>query len=111
MGRTMGQRDYRRRAGVAAAGLLVAAAYCVVLFWAHSLTGHPMVDGVLGIVVGLYICAHPIANAIDLLFYRDYFRQPTEGWSGFGWLLLNALCLLMGWLMITTGITLLAPPH
>jgi hypothetical protein len=94
-----------------AAGLVVATVYCVVLFGGHRLTGHPMVDGVLGIVVGLYICTHPVANAIDLLFYRDYFRQPTDGWSGFGWLVLNALCLSMGWLMITAAITLLAPPH
>ena len=88
-----------------AAGLLVATAYVAVLSQAHVLAGHPLVDGVLGIAVGLYVCSYPAANAIDLLFYRDYFRQPTSGWAGLGWLCLNALALTMGWLMITSGIT------
>jgi hypothetical protein len=107
----MGRREYRRRAGLLAAGLLVATAYIAVLSQAHTLTGHPLMDGVLGITGGLYLCSCPAANAIDFLFYRDYFHQPTSGWAGLGWLSLNALAMTMGWLMITSGITHVIAQH
>jgi hypothetical protein len=105
----MKRKVYGRKATVLAGLILIATVYCAVVFRGHTFTGHRHVDGILGIVIGLYICSHPAANVIDLLFYRrTSLRQPTSGWSGAGWLSLNSLALLMGWFMITVGVARLA---
>lgn len=75
--------------------------------WLHFLgeiTGVPLWDGIIGVLLGLYICSHPSANAIDMLFFRRYdLRQMISGWPGVGWLVLNLLVMLVGWLIIVIG--------
>jgi hypothetical protein len=46
----------------------LAAAYAGALAAWGTLTGASRWDGVLGVVLGLLICAQPAANAVDLLF-------------------------------------------
>jgi hypothetical protein len=83
--------------------------YMGLLSWMKTLTGNPLLDGVVGVVAGLYICSQPAANAVDLLFFQRFsIQQLTSGWSGLRWLALNLLTFLMGWLMITTGAMRLA---
>jgi hypothetical protein len=42
---------------------------------------------------------------VDMLFFERYnLRQITE-WSGVGWLALNTLVLLAGWMVIFIGLT------
>jgi hypothetical protein len=102
----MMHKERRRKVGVLCGLILIALVYTGVLLWLHTLTGNPLMDGVIGIVVGLYICSHPAANAVDLLFFQRYsIQQLASGWSGLGWLALNLLTLFMGWLMITSGAT------
>lgn len=58
--------------------------------------------GVLGVLLGLYVCSHPAANAVDTLFDRDalgYLATP----QGIGWLALNLLVTLAGLLAIFLG--------
>lgn len=57
-------------------------------------------DGVLGVVLGLFICAQPAANLIDS-FYRARSAQRAEP----GWLppLLNGLAMLAGISVIILG--------
>jgi hypothetical protein len=101
----MAHRDYRSHAGVVAAMVVLAAAYCLVLYERRSLTGHPLVDGLIGMVLGLYICSYPAANMIDIIFYRQATRRrAVSGWSRVGWVSLNTLALLISWLMITSGV-------
>jgi hypothetical protein len=58
------------------------------------------------VALGLYICSHPAANAIDLFFLdRAGLRQFSSAWSGIGWLALNGLVVLVGWLVIVGGTT------
>jgi len=87
--------------------LLVPAA--VYLIWAsyfRTLAGSPMVDGTIGVLLGLYICAHPAANGIDLIFLeRGAFRRATSQWGGVGWLALNGIVMFAGWLVIVAGAT------
>jgi hypothetical protein len=65
-----------------------------------------VLDGSLGVILGLYICSHPAANAVDMLFFERYnLRQISSEWSGVGWLALNALVLLAGWMVIFIGLT------
>jgi hypothetical protein len=69
-----------------------------------------MLDGSIGLALGLFICSHPAANAVNLLFFqRDRLRQLSE-WSIVGWLALNLVVLLAGWLVIFDGILRLITP-
>jgi hypothetical protein len=105
----MMHKEHQRKVGVLYGLILIAMAYGGLLLWLRTFTGNPLMDGVIGIMLGLYICSHPAANAVDLLFFRRYsLQQLTSGWSGLGWLMLNLLALLMGWLVIATGATRLA---
>jgi hypothetical protein len=85
---------------------------CVYLGWLSylgTLTGRPTLDGVIGVMLGLYICSHPAANAINLLFFeREAWHAATSEWSGIAWLALNVLVLFCGWLVITLGAARLA---
>ena len=87
--------------------LLVPAA--VYLTWAsyfRALAGSSMVDGTIGVLLGLYICAHPAANGIDLIFLeRGAFRRATSQWGGVSWLALNGVVMFVGWLVIVAGAT------
>ena len=103
------KRDFRRKAATLGVLVVIGLTYCVVLFRGLASSDHPRAEGLAGIVIGLYICSHPAANLIDLLFYRrTSLRQPTSGWLGAGWLSLNAVALLTGWLVLTVGIARLA---
>jgi hypothetical protein len=91
--------------------ILLAVAYCVLLFVLRTLTGIRLLDGSVGVVLGLYICAQPAANAVDLLFFeRGTLQRLSAEWAGLGWLGLNLLALAMGWLVITLGAATLARP-
>jgi hypothetical protein len=80
-----------------------------LLLWQATLTGSPFLDGIISIMLGLYICSHPAASAVDLLFFpRHPFRQLTSSWTGLGWAALNGLALLLGWWMIALGTARLA---
>jgi hypothetical protein len=85
--------------------LVPAAAY---LAWASRVRplDHSLVDGTIGVLLGLYICSHPAANGIDLIFLeRGAFRRVTSNWSGVSWLALNGLVMFVGWLVIVVGVT------
>jgi len=70
----------------------------------HALTGNYVFDGSLGVFLGLYTCAQPAGNAIDLLFFqRGAFRELVSGWADIGWVALNMLAMLTGMLVITLG--------
>jgi hypothetical protein len=85
---------------------------CVYLGWLSylgTLTGWPVLDGIMGVMLGLYICSHPAANAINLLFFdRQAWHEFSSEWSGIAWLALNVLVLFFGWLVITLGAARLA---
>ena len=67
--------------------VLVAVAYLVVLYFLHDLTGNRLVDGSIGVVLGLYISSRPAGNAVDMLFYqRGEFGRLTSETSGILWL-------------------------
>jgi len=56
----------------------------------------------IGVLLGLYVCSYPAANAIDVLFYSRG-GLGRISWSGVVWLGLNLLVLLAGWLAIFAG--------
>jgi hypothetical protein len=86
------------------ASAVASAVYDLLLGLLPSLTGLPKIDGAIGVVLGLYTCSHPAANAIDALFYSRGQRRPAR-WAAASWLGLNAAVLLVGWFTIVAGVT------
>jgi len=81
-------------------------AYSGLLYSHGTLTGANNVDGVIGVLFGLYICSHPAANGVDLLFFRRSVRPHFPSRRAFVlWLALNGLALLIGWIVIFIGTT------
>ena len=68
--------------------------------------GFNNVEGILGVLLGLYICSHPAANVVDMLFFgregRSRFRTKR---SAVLWWALNMLVFLIGWVSIFLGTT------
>jgi hypothetical protein len=63
-----------------------------------------LVDGSVGVLLGLYVCSQPAANGIDLMFVqRGAFRRAVRNSGGVEWLMLNALVMLVGWFVIVLG--------
>ena len=81
-------------------------AYGGLLQFHGSLTGMDNVDGSIGVVFGLYMCSHPAAFIVDLLFLRRGVRdQFSYRRSVVLWLVINMLVLLVGWIVIFIGTT------
>jgi len=97
--------QHRRNSRVLWGLLLVAIAYLGLLRSLHTLTGINLLDGGIGLALGLYVCAHPAANAVNMLFFeRGTLRQSPSDGSLLRWLALNLLVLLAGWMVIFLGI-------
>src|SRR5512143_3754432 len=91
-------RSYRTLGVVSALALL----YGGWMVAQRTITGLPRLDGIIGVLLGLFICSRPAANYLDLLFSRG--RTSSER-SLFGWLILNGVVMFVGWLVITIGAT------
>ncbi len=86
--------------------LVLAILYTGLLHYRHSLTGRRVLDGSIGVVLALYICSRPAINAWDWLFFsRAHLRRIASTWVGVGWLALNTLVLLAGWVVLFVGLT------
>ena len=102
----MDRRRRERNVKVLWGLVLVAITYSSLLHYLHTLTGRGLLDAIVGVLLGLYICSHPAAHGVDLLFFeRGHLRQVSSGWSGMRWLALNILVMLAGWVVIVIGIT------
>jgi hypothetical protein len=89
----------------------VAVAYIAWLFYWHALVGLRLLDGSIGVLLGLYICSNPAGNAIDMLFFeRGALRRMATDWEDLRWLALNLLVLLLGWVVIFIGATRFSVP-
>jgi hypothetical protein len=83
---------------------LVSVIYLALVYFLHSLTGNRVLDGSIGVLLGLYVCSRPAGNAVDMLFAeRGAMHRLVSERSGIWWLVLNLLVLLAGWLVIVAG--------
>ena len=86
--------------------VLVAIAYCGWFYFQRTLTGSEILDGSIGVVLGLYISAHPAANMLDMLFFaRQGGRDDASLRSTLLWIALNVLVVWCGWNVIFVGTT------
>lgn len=84
--------------------ILLAIAYGSALDVMQMLTDSATAAGTIGLALGLFICAHPAANAVNILFFeRDMLSRLSE-WTVVRWLGLNLLVLLVGWMVIFLGL-------
>jgi hypothetical protein len=93
-------RNFRLLVGM----ILLAIAYSGMLAYRHTLTGTYKLDGIIGVLLGLYISSHPAANMVDMLFFGRLYPSSSRG-SVVLWWALNILVLLLGWLVIVIGTT------
>ena len=101
----MTQQPYRPDTAGLWALLLPAGGYLAWMIYLPAATGMVLLDGSVGVVLGLYICSQPAANGIDLFFVQHHTLRRLMGWSGVRWLLLNAPIMLVGWLVIVLGVS------
>ena len=102
----MEQHRRKRNIKMLWALILLGIAYSGVLHYQRTLTGLGEVDGIIGVLLGLYICSHPAANVVDMLFFRQSARHLfSSRRSAVLWLVLNIVVLLMGWVVIFGGTT------
>jgi hypothetical protein len=75
----MEQHRHKRSTRILWGLILVAIAYSGSLRHLPTLTGIAILDGSVGVALGLYICSHPAANAVTMLFFeRDTLRHMSE---------------------------------
>ncbi len=98
----------RRRGPRSIVGLLIlialAFAYSVVEQERNTLVGRSSIDGIAGVLLGLFICAQPAANFLSLLYRSSGERhEGSVGWLWWVWPLLNGLTLFAGVSVIFIG--------
>ena len=85
--------------------IVLALAYAVPLLTFGGITQTPGLDGLLGGMLGLWICSLPARNAIDVMFANRFaLRSLWRSAAGRRWLALNALVLFAGWGVLFLGI-------
>ncbi len=83
----------------------LACGYAFFVAGPRTLTGDARQDGVIGVVLGLFICSQPAAYVVDL-FYRSRWRPAGEPrWL---WPVLNLLTFLAGVSVVVLGTIQLA---
>lgn len=80
---------------------LVGGAWIAVSILLGSITGRAAADGIIGVILGLYVSSFPARHFVDLLIYwkTESVRFPTRRSLGW-WIALNGFVLLAGWLVI-----------
>ena len=85
--------------------VLIGGIYCSWLSFNLPITGDRKVDGILGVLFGLYTAAQPAANALDVLFFaRSDLRSGLSKQAYAMWWGLNGLALTTGWFAIVFGL-------
>jgi hypothetical protein len=84
--------------------VLLAIGYSSAFLFFYTLTGSTTLDGIVGILLGLYVGAHPAAHLIDLLYLPHGTRHELlSSEQGLVWLVVNILVVVVGILTIVIG--------
>ena len=91
----------RRDAAWLGAMAVLGAAWVAVSVILRTITGSRQVDGIVGIILGLYVSSFPARHFVDLLIFwkTEGPRFPTRRSLGW-WIAGNAGVLLVGFLVI-----------
>ena len=84
--------------------VLLGIVYGSTFLYLYTVTGSTTLDGIIGVLLGLYIGAHPAAHLLDLLYLQRKTRNALlSSESGMSWLVLNILVVLVGIITIIIG--------
>jgi hypothetical protein len=83
--------------------VLFGIAYIGWLYGQRTLTGVDRTDGIIGVVLGLFICSHPAAHLVEMLFFRRSDQDRSSSRFIIYWLGLNILVMLIGWATVFVG--------
>jgi hypothetical protein len=84
--------------------ILAGLAYSGLLRLHVIVTGVARIDGILGVMLGLYAGAQPALHLIDALFYRESSDGREPRWTILGWWGLNLMVLLAAMTVIFTSL-------
>ena len=100
----MNRNKRGNRIRILAAVVCLALLYILVVNFYHTLTGTNRWDGIIGVLLGLYVCSHPAANMVDLLFFgRTSMFQELSNRTKNIWLGANLVVMVIGWVVIDLG--------
>ena len=85
--------------------LVISGIYSGLLYFHVPLTTIIRIDGTVGVILGIYACAHPAANVVDVLLYGRYLSvlnlpAPTLVY----WWIVNAVVMFSGLLVFVLGL-------
>lgn len=84
----------------------LALVYVAGLALQGGLSGTDRLDGVIGVLLGLWTCSYPASHFLDLLLFHRYtLLQQKDRRSIFVWLLINGVVLAVGLTIIIVGMT------
>ena len=84
--------------------VLLGMVYGSMFLFAFTLSGSTTLDGIVGVLLGLYIGAHPAAHLLDLLYLQPSIRQELlSSESGMTGLAVNIVVALVGTITIVIG--------
>ena len=85
--------------------LALAVAYSTLLQVHFSLTGANRLDGTIGVIMGIYVCAHPAANVLDFFLYgKHLLLEKITIRPMLVWWMLNSLVMFLGLLVFVLGL-------
>jgi hypothetical protein len=85
--------------------ILCCLGYAAVLHFHLRLTGTHQIDGILGVLLGLYSASRPAANILDLILYGRYESvRVSYRLAGRTFWTLNLLVLFAGWVVISSSL-------
>ena len=107
----MKRQSRSRRAILLGLMVVLGLIYLSLLAYLQPLTGSFRTDGIISVLLGLYICSHPVANALDLLLFHRYMpRGMVSVRVEVLWWMLNAAVLFTGWYIIFVGMLRFSVP-
>lgn len=96
----------RRRALPLGTLLAIASIYGALISELGALHANILVDGTIGVVLGLFICSFPASAAIDLLYMdRLSFQRFAGDWADLTWAGLNLVVMAAGCMVTVVGAT------
>lgn len=102
----MDQQPLGRKIILLSVFIVMGIAYSGFLHFEPTLTGRYVLDGIIGVVLGLYISSHPAAHLVETLFYRRAMQYSFSSKQSLVlWLSLNVLVLFISAMVIFVGTT------
>jgi hypothetical protein len=84
--------------------VLLGIVYSSAFLSIYTLTGSTTLDGIIGVLLGLYIGSHPAARLLDMLYMQSRTRKELlSSESGMFWFAATILVLLTGIVTIVIG--------